>query len=159
MNDAMRLLQRWGGLWSGELELESGALLNARVSISAAMDGHGSMMHVEGSDPVTGRLVRGLRILFAQGPDGLVQTVAYSTQLGLFGLEQTPDDDDVIAMCGVTEAGVQLNVTYREEAPDTLLLMVFWRPHGTSLPKDAHPALLGRIQRRDPWRPPAPGNA
>lgn len=153
MSNALHLLRRWNGLWTGEVEPDSGALLNVRITFSTAMEGHGSVFHVEVIDPASGGLVRGLRMLFAEGPDRVVQTVAFSTQLGLFGLEQTADDEDVLALAGVTESGVQLNVAFREEEPDTLMFTVIWRPHGTSLPRDARPGLFGRIRRRQPWRP------
>lgn len=156
MNDAMKLLRRWSGLWVGEIETDKGEVLNSRLTFATTMEGHGSVVHAELMDPATGKLSRGLRMMFGVGPDSRMQTVAFSTRLGLFGLEQTPDDDDVIALTGVTDHGVQLNVTYREEDPDALMLMVFWRPHGTSLPRDAAPGLSGRVYRREPWRPEKP---
>ncbi|MCZ7607541.1 MAG: hypothetical protein M5U25_16035 [Planctomycetota bacterium] len=157
MSHALQLLRSWSGVWSGEIEHESGALLNGRVSVPPILEGHAMVMHAEITDRDTGRLMRGLRMVFAQGPDGVVQTLTFSTQLGVFGLEQTQDDEDVIAMMGITETGVQINVTFREEAPVTILLTVFWRPQGTSLPGVATPGLFGRVHRRAPWNPAAAG--
>ncbi|MCG3184498.1 MAG: hypothetical protein ICCCNLDF_02619 [Planctomycetes bacterium] len=156
MSDAMKLLRRWSGLWVGEIETDKGEVLKSRMTIAPTMECRGSVVHAELTDPATGKLSRGLRMMFAVGPDQQMQTVTFSTQLGLFGLEQTPDDEDVIALTGVTDNGVQLNVTYREEDPDTMMLTVFWRPHGTSLPRDATPGLSGRLYRREPWRPEKP---
>lgn len=156
MNDALQLLRRWTGVWVGECETDRGEILNSRLTFASTMDGHGCVMHAELTDPATGKLARGLRMIFAVGPDQRMQTVTFSTQLGLFGLEQTQDDDDVLALSGVTDGGVQLNVTFHEEDQGTLILMVFWRPHGTSLPRDARPGLHVRLFRRQPWRPEKP---
>lgn len=153
MSHALHLLRSWTGVWSGETEHESGAVLNIRIAFNSCMQGRGCVMHAEVTDPASGRLVRGLRMVFAQGPDGAVQTVTYSTQLGVFGLEQTQDDEDVLALTGITEGGVQLNVTFHLENPDTLMFSVFWRPHGTSLPRDAQPGLYGKLRRGRPWTP------
>ncbi|MCB9936456.1 MAG: hypothetical protein H6840_12280 [Planctomycetes bacterium] len=156
MSNAMRLLPRWYGLWTGTSEHESTATMSVRTNILPVMEGRGFAMQTEMFDPSTGTFLRGVRFALAVGPDGRVQTVGYSTEMGVFGLEETPDDEDVLALSGVTESGIQLNVTYREESPDTLMFSVFWRPHGASLGKNARPGLFGRIHRRQPWRPPAP---
>lgn len=114
------------------------------------------MPTIEMLDPATTQLLHGVRAMIAVGPGGKLASTGYSTLIGMMTLQQTPDDEGVLALSGVSMHGTRVTVTYLQESRDLMQFSAFWRPVSAKLAEDASQSLNCRMRRLQSWKPGTP---
>ncbi|MBZ0136016.1 MAG: hypothetical protein K8I27_06545 [Planctomycetes bacterium] len=157
MSNDLRGYLPWVGVWTGIGEAQAGMSTLVRTEVFYAAAGQGIGFHFEAFDTEARNLYHGVRAVVVPAPSGVVRAVAWSSIHGPLILEQTPDDEGVLALAGESRAGNHISVTFVEEGPDELLFAAFWRPqHGGAKP-DA-PSMSIPLRRVTPLQVPMPGS-
>ena len=157
MSDDLRCYLPWVGVWTGTGEAQAGMNTLARTEIFSAVMGKGIGFHFEAFDTEARILYHGVRAIVVPAPSGVVRAIAWSSIHGPLILEQTPDDEGVLALAGESKAGNRISVTFVEEGPDELLFMGYWRPPH-SRPETDPPRMSIPLQRITPLQVPTPGS-
>lgn len=144
----------WIGVWTGAGEAQAGMPILVRNEVFAAVANQGIGFHFEAFDPGAKVLYHGVRSIVAVAPTGAVRAIAWSSIHGPLQLEQTPDDEGVLALSGASRAGNQITVTFVEEGPNELLFAAFWRPPGAKTDDD-RPRMSCLMKRVTPMKFPA----
>jgi hypothetical protein len=139
----------WIGVWTGTGEAQAGMETLIRVEMFPAAAGTGLGFHFEAYDLQATRLYHGVRAVVAAAPSGALRAIAWSSIHGSLLLEQTPDDEGVLALTGTSRTGNQISVTFVEETPDQLLFTAFWRPPNARTDDD-RPRMTCVIRRVTP---------
>lgn len=153
MKSILRWIQEWSGVWTGTGETQDGNAVLVRSSFFPLMEAAGTGVQIEMLDPATAQLLHGVRAIIAVGPDNQLQTTGYSTLVGMMTLQQTPDDEGVLALSGVSVQGTMVNVTYLQESSDLMQFSAFWRPASAKLTAAEGEAMTCRMRRVQPWKP------
>jgi hypothetical protein len=156
LSDDLRRYLPWIGVWTGTGEAQAGMDTLVRTEIFQNLGGAGIGFHFEAFDGSATNLYHGVRAHVAPAPSGVVRAVAWSSIHGLLILEQTPDDEGVLALGGESRAGNHISVAFIEEGPDELLFTAFWRPPHTRSDPDA-PRMTVNLHRVAPLQVPRPG--
>jgi hypothetical protein len=146
----------WAGVWAGHGTLNGNDTMLLRNQLCLAFEGRGITMDFEVYEPSTMRLVYGVRTLLLQDLQGDLQTVTFSTRFGLIRLEQTPDDDGVLALSGVTDDDQKVNVTMVPQDDDSMQLNAIWRPAGVTVNSEATQNINGTLRRTAIFKPGTP---
>lgn len=157
MNESLRQYLQWVGVWTGIGEAQAGMETLVRNEVFQAVAGQGIGFHFEAYDLEAARLFHGVRAVVAPAPSGVVRAVVWSSIHGAMILEQTPDDQGVLALSGESHAGNHITVTFVEEGEDELLFTASWRPPHTEPQRDA-PRMTALLRRVSPLNVPMPGS-
>lgn len=155
MSDQLRHYLSWIGVWTGIGEAQAGMNTLVRIEIFQAVAGQGIGFQFEAFDTEARNLYHGVRAIITSAPSGVVRAIAWSSIHGPLILEQTPDDEEVLALSGESKAGNRISVTFVEEAPDELLFTAYWRPPHAK-PNDDLPRMAIPIKRISPLQVPLP---
>ena len=152
----LRSVARWAGVWTGQASFNETATALMRNEICPILEGRAVSMDFEVYEPAGMQLVYGVRTVLAPDLDGSLKTLSFSTRFGLVQLEQTPDDQDVLALTGVTDEGVKLTVTMLPQDRDHMQLSAIWRPVGAGAASEEVQGVNGLLRRVTIWKPGAP---
>ena len=156
MSEGLRYYLSWVGVWTGIGEAQAGMNALVRTEVFQAVSGQGVGFHFEAFDTEARNLYHGVRAIVAPAPSGVVRAIAWSSIHGPLILEQTPDDEGVLALSGESRSGNRISVTFVEEAEDELLFTAYWRPPHSE-PDDGAPRMAIPLRRVSPLQVPPPG--
>jgi hypothetical protein len=150
MSWTLQDFQRWGGVWGGAGEAQTGMPISLRVEFDVIQDGNALRMHFEACDPGYQSLYHGVRAVLATAPSGALRAVAFSTIHKAFLLDLLPDEEGVMALHGVTSAGNRIWVTFKQESSDALQFTGFWRAPGQPVDAPGLPRMSAQLRRLRP---------
>lgn len=154
MPDVMRIYGAWCGTWGGSGKAQDGRPVLVRMVVEPAVHGAALRMAFEATSPDGTQLYHGVVCCVGTGPTGAVKAATYSTIHGVILLDQTPDDERVLALAGDSEQGNRINVTIHEEAPDRLGFSAMWRPPGAAPGPEQRGRMTAALRRLVPMRVP-----
>lgn len=157
MSKSLQRYLPWVGIWTGIGEAQAGMNTLVRTEVFQAVAGQGIGFHFEAFDVEARNLYHGVRAIVTPAPSGIVRAIAWSSIHGALILEQTPDDEGVMALAGESKVGNRISVTFVEEGPDELLFTAYWRPPHARTDDDS-PRMAIPMRRISPLQVPMPGS-
>jgi len=152
--DAMARFIPWCGAWGGTGQAQDGRPVRIHMTVDRALLGVALRMHFEATNPEGDTLYHGVVCCIGPGPTGLVRAATFSTIHGSMVLEQTPDDDGVLALAGENLRGNHINVTIIEDDLQHLTFAALWRPPGARTDDPRLGRMAAPLARLLPFRPP-----
>lgn len=144
---------RWEGVWTGLGNTQAGQAALVRVEFTEALQGEALGMLFEAYGDGLQVLYHGVRAYLGVAGPGMLRCAAHSTIHGPLMLDLTPDDEGVLALAGLSQAGNHISVTFMEEEEGTLMFTAFWRPQNQPSSDDM-PRMHCRLKRPTPFVPP-----
>jgi hypothetical protein len=152
MTTPFQEFSHWVGSWIGRGELRPGLPIVVRIELFAAQQGCGLGIHFEALDEKLQEMIHGGRAILSAAPSGVQRAVTWSSVFGPMLMERTPDDEDVLALLGRSETGVEVSMTMVEEGEDEILFTSYSRP---LLSEDTpSPRMTVTLKRMHAFKPP-----
>lgn len=142
----------WCGLWGGTGSAQDGRPVAIRMVVERQLLDSVLRMHFEATSPDGAVLYHGVVTSIGVTPSGQVRAATYSTIHGSMVLDQTPDDEGVLALAGESLRGNQINVTIVEESPGALMFAALWRPPGARADDPRLGRMASRLSRLAPMK-------
>lgn len=152
MNQGITPYLAWLGTWGGSGEAQDGQAVRIRCTFETAVADTALRMSFEATDLSGQTLYHGVVACLGTLPTGGLRAVALSTIHGNLMLEQTPDDEGVLALSGRAQNDNQINVTFVQEAPGRLLFTGMWRPPGVPLDDPRFGRMTANLGKLVPMR-------
>lgn len=114
----------WAGAWFGEGESAQGARLLVHCTLEPSLFDVALRMDLRLTEE--GRVVFGVAATVGPALDGTLKAAGFGTLPGAFTLEQTPDDEGVLALSGTDLGGAKLGLSLVEENSNLLLFTLKW---------------------------------
>lgn len=142
----------WCGLWGGTGSAQDGRPVAIRMVVQRRLLDSTLGMHFEATSPDGAVLYHGVITAIGLTPTGQVRAATFSTIHGSMVLDQTPDDDGVLALAGRSLRGNQINVTIVEESANALTFAALWRPPGARADDPRLGRMTSKLQRLAPMK-------
>jgi hypothetical protein len=147
----------WLGTWGGSGQAQDGQAVRIRCTFETVVCDTALRMSFEATDLSGQTLYHGVVACLGPTPTGDMRAVALSTIHGNLLLEQTPDDEGVLALAGQSQQGNHLNVTFVPEAPGRLLFTGSWRPPSVPPDDPRYGRMTANLGKLMPMQMPPPG--
>lgn len=154
-HDPLARYWNWCGLWGGTGSAQDGRPVAIRMVVQRRLLDSTLGMHFEATSPDGAVLYHGVITAIGPTPTGQVRAATFSTIHGSMVLDQTPDDEGVLALAGQSLRGNQINVTIAEENPQHLMFTALWRPPGAMADDPRLGRMASPLTRLAPMRIPS----
>ncbi|MBK9974289.1 MAG: hypothetical protein IPP14_05910 [Planctomycetes bacterium] len=156
MNQSITPFLAWLGTWGGSGEAQDSQAVRIRCTFETVVADTALRMAFEATDLTGQTLYHGVVACLGPTPTGQLRAVALSTIHGNLLLEQTPDDEGVMALAGIAGNGNHIMVTFVPEGPDRLLFSAMWRPPEAAPDDPRLGRMTANLGKLTPMRMPPP---